>query len=147
MTGHTTVDDLLGWHSLTTLEYKRSQLREAVEFGYVLILDEIDAAQSAVLLALNGLKDDTFTFPDGTIDIHPDFRLIATANTLEYDEQYNARHPLDRAILDRFKTIEYNMEPYHLALRYGYKYISQIDLEDKTPRAVEREVRELRIAE
>jgi MoxR-like ATPase len=88
---------------------------------------------------LNGLKQEKFQFPDKLIPIHKDFRFIATANTLEFDESYNARSPLDKATLARFDKIEYGMQPHELAIRYGINYIKGIDkIEKLTPREVSR---------
>ena len=81
--------------------------------------------------------------------MHPEFRLIATANTLEYSEEYNGRQPLDKATRSRFLVIRYDMEDYELAIRYGFKYIKQVDLtvRGQTPRDIERIVRGIRISE
>lgn len=147
-TSQLTVDDLLGYKSITTGEYFPSLLRDAVENGKVFILDEADACNGNTLLCLNALKNKTFQFPDKEITIHPDFRLVMTANTFnEYSEKYSSRNPLDKATLDRCSVIHYDMEDYHLALRYGLKYISQISLANKSPREIEREVTNLKIQE
>jgi len=70
-----------------------------------------------------------------------------TANTFnEYSEEYNSRNPLDKATLSRCSIIEYDMKDYHLALRYGLDIIKEIDLKGKTPRDIEREVTEYKIA-
>lgn len=147
ITSQTTVDDYIGYKSITTGKYFPSLLREAVEKGYTLILDELDAGNPNSTLVLNGLKQSHFQFPDKLIKIHPDFRVIATANTLEYSEEYNSRMPMDKATLDRFHIIHYSMEDHHLAIRYGLDYIKQIQTKDKTPRQIEREVRQLKIHE
>jgi len=145
ITSQTTVDDYIGYKSITTGKYFPSLLREAVEKGHTLILDELDAGNPNSTLVLNGLKQSHFQFPDKLVPIHPDFRLIATANTLEYSEQYNSRMPMDKATLDRFHIINYDMKDHHLAIRYGLDYIKQIETKDKTPRQIEREVRQLKI--
>lgn len=147
ITAQTTVDDYIGYKSITTGEYFPSLMREAVEKGYTLILDELDAGNPNSTLVLNGLKQSHFQFPDKLVEIHPNFRLIATANTLEYSELYNSRMPMDKATLDRFHIINYTMEDHHLALRYGLEYLKQIDTKNKTPRQIEREVRQLKIHE
>lgn len=145
ITSQTTVDDYIGYKSITTGKYFPSLLREAVEKGHTLILDELDAGNPNSTLVLNGLKQSHFQFPDKLVPIHSDFRLIATANTLEYSEQYNSRMPMDKATLDRFHIINYDMKDHHLAIRYGLDYIKQIETKDKTPRQIEREVRQLKI--
>lgn len=148
-TAQLTVDDLLGYKSITDGTYFPSLLRDAVENGKVFILDEADACNANSLLCLNALKHDTFQFPDALVNIHPDFRLIMTANTYnDYSDEYNSRNPLDKATLDRCAIIEYNMKDYHLALRYGIKYVAQIsDLDTKSPRQIEREITNIKIKE
>lgn len=146
-TNQLTVDDLLGYKSITTGEYVSSLLRDAVEKGKVFILDEIDACNANTLLALNSLKSTHFQFPDKRVKIHKNFRFIATANTLEQSENY-LRNPLDIATIHRFDVIEYNLKDYELALRYGLKYISNLDLKKlTTPRVIERAVTKLKIDE
>lgn len=143
--GHSqlTVDDLLGYKSITDGTYFPSLLRDAVENGKIFIIDEIDACNPNVLLALNSLKNKKFQFPDALIDIHPDFRLIATANTLEYSDVYNGRSKLDKATLARYKIIKYDLEDHHLAIRYGLENIKDIQNIDRLePREIERIVTE-----
>ena len=142
-----TIDDLVGYTSIVKNDanqtksdlYVRSSLREAVEHGYIFIIDEIDACNPNTLLALNSLKNKKFQFPDALIDIHPDFRLIATANTLEYSDTYNGRSKIDKATLARFDIIKYNLDEHHLAIRYGLDYIKDIkDIDRLEPREIER---------
>lgn len=142
-----TIDDLVGYTSIVKNDakqsksdlYVRSSLREAVEHGCIFIIDEIDACNPNTLLALNSLKNKKFQFPDALIDIHPDFRLIATANTLEYSDVFNGRSKLDKATLARFDIINYNLDPHHLAIRYGLDYIKDIKNIDRLePREIER---------
>lgn len=143
-----TVDDLLGYKSITDGTYFPSLLRDAVENGKIFILDEIDACNPNTLLALNSLKNKRFQFPDKIVDIHPNFRLIATANTLEYSDVYNGRSKLDKATITRFKIIKCDLEPHHLAIRYGLDYVKDIQNIDRlTPREIERIVVEKKIAE
>ena len=138
-----TVDDLLGYKSITDGTYFPSLLRDAVENGKIFIIDEIDACNPNTLLALNSLKNKKFQFADRLVDIHPDFRLISTANTLEYSDVYNGRSKLDKATLARSKHINYNLEDHHLALRYGLEHIKNIKNIDRLePREIERLVTE-----
>ena len=142
-----TIDDLVGYTSIVKNDaeqtksdlYVRSSLREAVEHGYIFIIDEMDACNPNTLLALNSLKNKKFQFPDALIDIHPDFRLIATANTLEYSDTYNGRSKLDKATLARFDIIKYNLDEHHLAIRYGLDYVKDIkEIDRLEPREIER---------
>ncbi len=143
--GHSqlTVDDLLGYKSITDGTYFPSLLRDAVENGKIFIIDEIDACNPNVLLALNSLKNKKFQFADKLVDIHPNFRHIATANTLEYSDVYNGRSKLDKATLARYKIIKYDLEKHHLAIRYGLENIKDIQNIDRLePREIERIVTE-----
>jgi len=138
-----TVDDLLGYKSITDGTYFPSLLREAVEEGKIFILDEMDACNPNTLLALNSLKNKQFQFPDKLVTIHPEFRLISTLNTLEYSDVYNGRSKMDMATITRGKIINANLEKHHLALRYGLEYVKDIKNIDRlTPREIEREVTE-----
>ena len=142
-----TVDDLLGYKSITDGTYFPSLLRDAVENGKIFIIDEVDACNPNTLLALNSLKNKKFQFADKLVDIHPNFRYISTANTLEYSDVYNGRSKLDKATLARSKHIEYNLEEHHLALRYGLEHIKDIKNIDRLePREIERLVTEAIIA-
>lgn len=97
--------------------YTPGVIREAFEKGGVVLLDEIDASNPAVLVSINLIASvsvgETVTFPDGQdIPRHPDFILIAGANTFGdgASEQYVGREQLDAATLDRFATIEWGYD-------------------------------------
>ena len=92
-------------------KYHSTPFRHAFEFGGVWIADEIDAWEAAALLAANSaLANGYCMFPDNDNPImrHPDFRMIATANTFGTgaDRIYIGRNELDGASLDRFAVIE-----------------------------------------
>lgn len=116
-----TVDDLLGYNSITTGEYFPSLLRDAIENGKVFILDEIDACNPNTLLCLNAFKRDEVQFPNKLVKVHQDFRFIATANTLMYSEDYNGRSAMDRASIKRFSLVFYDLTKAELAVRYGFE--------------------------
>jgi hypothetical protein len=92
----------------------RTQLREAFEFGGVFLLDEVDAASPAVLVVINALlANGVASFPDCVVEKHPDFVLIAGANTigLGADRQYVGRQQIDAATLDRFVLLDWPYDP------------------------------------
>lgn len=98
-------------------EYHRQAFREAFENGGVWIADEIDAWDAGALLTMNSaLANGYCVFPDSPKPVyrHPDFRMIATANTYGHgaDRVYVGRNQLDAASLDRFGmiTIDYDTE-------------------------------------
>jgi MoxR-like ATPase len=105
MTRQTTLSHLLGFMSVNGT-YIPSLLRECFENGGLYLLDELDAGDPNVLLALNTIENGYISFPTGLIRAHPDFRLIATANPQDQHEAYTGRAKLDAATMDRFDEIE-----------------------------------------
>jgi len=92
----------------------RTLLREAFEFGGVFLLDEIDAANPAVLVVVNALlANGSCAFPDKVVKKHEDFVLIAGANTIGQgaDRQYVGRNQIDAATLDRFANLVWEYDP------------------------------------
>lgn len=92
-------------------KYHSTPFRQAFEHGGVWIADEIDAWDAAALLTANAaLANGICNFPDCETPVkrHPDFRMIATANTFGHgaDRLYVGRNELDAASLDRFCTID-----------------------------------------
>ena len=106
-----TVSHLLGFMSVDGT-YIRTQFRNAIEYGYTFLLDEIDAASPNTLLVLNAVESGLVSFPDGVIEIHPNFRLCATANTIDSDNHssYTGRNNLDEATLSRFDIIKFELD-------------------------------------
>jgi len=92
----------------------RTLLREAFEHGGVFLLDEIDAANPAVLVVINALlANGHCAFPDRVVEKHADFVLIAGANTIGQgaDRQYVGRQQVDAATLDRFANLVWEYDP------------------------------------
>jgi len=91
-------------------EYQRSQFVEFYEEGGVFLLDEIDAADANVLLVINqALANGHLPVPNRITNPqakrHPDFVLIAAANTFGNgaNRMYVGRNQLDESTLDRFR--------------------------------------------
>ena len=105
MTRQTTLSHLLGFISVNG-NYIASNLRKCFEFGGLMLLDEIDAGDPNVLLALNTIENGYISFPDELVECHPDFRIAATANPQDQHNFYTGRSKLDGATLDRFDTID-----------------------------------------
>jgi cobaltochelatase CobS len=91
-------------------EYQRSQFVEFYEEGGVFLLDEIDAADANVLLVINqALANGHLPVPNRLTNPqakrHPDFVLIAAANTFGNgaNRMYVGRNQLDESTLDRFR--------------------------------------------
>jgi len=106
-----TVSHLLGFMSVSGT-YIRTQFRDAVEHGAVFLLDEIDAASPNTLLVLNALESGKVSFPDTVVPVHENFRLCATANTIDSDNHsaYTGRNTLDEATLSRFDVITFELD-------------------------------------
>lgn len=87
--------------------------RKAFEHGGLFLFGETDASMPGALLAFNtALANDWMDFPDGCIKRHPDFRVVADANTFGTgaDRQYVGRNKLDAASLDRYAVIEWGYD-------------------------------------
>lgn len=104
--------DIFGFHNAGG-EAVRTIFREAWEHGGICLLDELDYASPAAASALNTATSSNFaSFPDGVIQKHPDFVMIATANTYGTGAtaQYIGSNQLNAATLDRFVFIEWGYD-------------------------------------
>jgi MoxR-like ATPase len=108
MTRQVTLSNLIGYKNIQG-DYQSSEVRRAFEFGGLLLLDEIDAADANVLLCFNTIENGFMSFPDGVIKKHKDFRLCATANP--QSREYTGRSQLDAATLDRFDKVSLPIDP------------------------------------
>lgn len=100
----TTKTDLLGFIDAHGV-YRSTAFREAFEKGMVFCLDEADNGNPNVLAVLNAaLANGEMTFPDATVQRHPDFVTVACANTYGTGASplYVGRNQIDAATLDRF---------------------------------------------
>jgi len=95
-----------------TGKYQTTSFFEAFTKGGLFCIDEIDASIPEVIVCLNmALANGKFNFPHGQFDMHPEFRVIACANTIGgATSDYTGRNKLDKATLDRFVTIEMNYD-------------------------------------
>ncbi len=93
--------------------YHETEFYKAFKNGGLFFLDELDASIPEVLVLLNAaLANRYFEFPNGKVDAHPDFRVVAAGNTVGSgaDEQYTGRLQLDQSTLDRFAMIEFTYD-------------------------------------
>lgn len=104
MTRQTTLSHLMGFINVNGT-YVPSHLRKAAESGGVFLLDELDASDPNVILSLNTIENGYLTFPDEMIELHKDFKLVATSNPQDNHKDYNGRSKLDASTLDRFDVI------------------------------------------
>ena len=123
-------------------KYMETDLYRAYTGGGVFLFDEIDASSAQALLAFNAIAaNDLAAFPCGTVKRHPDFVIIAAANTFGAgaDAQYVGRSQLDAATLDRFSFVPMDYdEKLELA-------ISSNDAWTRHVQAFRRAVRELKL--
>jgi len=90
-------------------KFHETEFYKAFVNGGLFMLDEIDASIPEVLVILNAaIANRYFDFPTGRVDAHPDFRVIAAANTFGHGAsyQYVGRNQLDGASLNRFAIVE-----------------------------------------
>jgi hypothetical protein len=98
-------------------EFQTTQFLECYENGGVFLLDEVDAADSNVMLVVNAaLANGHLSVPsrhdNPVAKRHPDFICIAAANTFGRgaDRQYVGRNQLDESTLDRFRMATVPMD-------------------------------------
>ena len=64
-------------------KYHETNFYKAVKNGGLFFLDEMDSCASDVMVGLNGvLASGYFDFPNETIYIHKDFKVLAAGNTI-----------------------------------------------------------------
>lgn len=93
--------------------FHETEFYKAFKNGGLFFLDEIDASIPEVLVLLNAaIANRYFEFPNGRINAHPNFRVVAAGNTVGSgaDELYTGRLVLDQATLDRFVVIEFDYD-------------------------------------
>ena len=79
--------------------------------GGILLIDEIDNGNANVNLTLNALADGKVAFPNGMQERHPDFCLVATANTIYGAKlEYCGRNRQDAALMNRFIFMKWDYD-------------------------------------
>ena len=94
-------------------QYVESEFFKAFKNGGLFLLDEADAGNANVLLVLNSAISNGFAaFPSGMVYAHPDFRVIAGANTIGAggNQNYAGRTVLDGSSKDRFVYIPFGYD-------------------------------------
>ena len=110
----TTKTDILGFVDAGG-NYQATGFRKAFEKGGIFLMDEVDAGNPNVLIVINSALSNGFcNFPDGMVKAHENFRFIATANTFGTgaDTKFIGRNQLDEATLDRFITINWEIDEF-----------------------------------
>lgn len=77
--------------------------------GHIMLIDEMDNSNPSMITGVNSLiANRKYSFPGvGLVEAHPDFRLVATANTYGTGPtaEFAGRCRLDPATLDRFTML------------------------------------------
>lgn len=93
--------------------FHETEFYKAFKNGGIFFLDEMDASIPEVLVLLNAaIANRYFEFPNGKIQAHKNFRVVAAGNTVGSgaDELYTGRLVLDQATLDRFAIVEFGYD-------------------------------------
>ena len=106
-----TKSDMLGYRSPTG-DTVDSLLGEFYRDGGLFVIEELDAINSNILLNLNTLiAGSSGWFAGRMVKRHPDFRILATANTYGgSNEAYNARTKLDASTMSRFLRLDWGLD-------------------------------------
>jgi cobaltochelatase CobS len=120
MDGETRVSNLRGMNrpstedGALTLKFSPGDLVIAMQLGYWVMFDEIDAAAPPVLFVLQPVLEEgsrRIHVPETgeVVEAHPNFRVFATGNTIGYRAQARAHHAgtnmLNDAFVDRFGMV------------------------------------------
>ena len=107
-----TEEKLLGYQNVNG-DYIETQFYKAFKNGGVFLFDEIDNANPNILAAINqAISVDVANFGAQQVKKHDDFIVIAAANThgSGATAEFVGRNQLDAATLDRFATINFNID-------------------------------------
>lgn len=81
--------------------------------GGVFCIDELDNASPSLLTTLNSMLENGIgAFPNGMVDRHADFVVVATGNTVGKgaNPQFPERRPFDAAFAERFSYLEWGYD-------------------------------------
>lgn len=110
---------IMGYNNANGVYVEGIAYKPFVEGG-VLLIDEIDNGNPNVNLTLNALADRKVSFPCGMRDAHPNFVLVATANTVYGATlEYCGRNRQDVALTNRFVFMKWDYDK-KLELQIAY---------------------------
>lgn len=93
--------------------YRSTPFQQLYANGGVFCIDEVDNASPSLLTTLNsGLENGHMAFPNGLVQRHADFVLIATGNTAGRgaNPMFPERRPFDAAFAERFTFIDWDYD-------------------------------------
>lgn len=139
----TTEDELIGKYTLVNgnTVYQKGAVREAMENGGILLLDELDRGNPESLICLNMIMDG-YAYTDKKtgelIEPAEGFQIIATANTkMQGDDtdRFVSAKVMDEAFIERFPiTIEQSYPSAAIEKRIVGKLTDDADFADKLVR-------------
>lgn len=112
LSAQTTTNRLVGFLDANS-NYKPTPLRKAYENGGLICLEECDTVNAGVLAEINNLlSQDIYSFPDKTINKHPDFKLVCCANSSgrNTDLKYIKSQNMDASTMDRYVYIKVDLD-------------------------------------
>ena len=93
--------------------YRETLFYQLYKDGGIFCIDEMDNASASLLTTLNScLENGHGAFPNGMIQRHEDFVVVATGNTAGRgaNPQFPERRPFDSAFCERFTFIEWDYD-------------------------------------
>ena len=106
LTDQTSKNEFTGYKNVVDGSYVGTEFREAFEFGGLYVLEEINAATSNMPIIFNTIENGYFVFADKVVQMHSDFRLMATMNDITNAKDFGGRRTLDKSVRDRFHEIK-----------------------------------------
>lgn len=93
--------------------YRETLFYQLYKDGGIFCIDEMDNASASLLTTLNScLENGHGAFPNGMVQRHEDFVVVATGNTAGRgaNPQFPERRPFDSAFCERFTFIEWDYD-------------------------------------
>ena len=143
-----TIEDIVGHFVLTNgcTNWVDGAVIQAMRYGHLLVLDEVNSASPEILFVLNSLLDDdkqiALTMNGGEIvKAHPDFRVVACINPTELSG-YSGTKEMNEAFLDKFVV--------NISLEYDEKIekkiLENMEVSEEDIFKIQRFIRKLREA-
>ncbi len=112
LSAQTAESRLLGFMNAVGV-YVETEFYRCYKNGGVFCIDEMDNASANLLTALNSaLENRKAAFPHEVVDMHSDFVMVATGNTVGYgaNPMFPERRPMDQAFRERFVFFDWGYD-------------------------------------